>query len=335
MNIPAPQITALFVRNVILPCLSLPGISHDRWSVLGLKVKSRQCSIFKASHPSLAHPVAIKIYAPDQVKPIGASYQYEALCLFYDKMAGEPTLRVPKPLGFIPEYGAIAMEWIDSPRLRSVLLLNAFNRSRRLELISKAGQWIRHFHEVSGISCERVALTPYVATVERLSQRSQEARFLARNDSVFKLATESLQRGSRALDNRRLPHAAAHADFTPANLHYGGGRMFGIDIWANRRAPVLEDYCRMSSYLALDHSGLILSKQRSLSGLSRSNFDAFFSNALAGFEIDPDLIAYFSLFELLRRYITAFEWSCRSKISWQTVRKIRAKALVQSLSAQF
>jgi aminoglycoside phosphotransferase (APT) family kinase protein len=285
-----------------------------QWHIDGPIGKGRKCEIFKLTNDQQTHTLALKLYRSDQVTGSGPEKQFAALHRFTNDATPKLNVAMPRAHAFWPELNAILMDWIDAPRLRTVLWRNLLSQKTRNTSVIKAAQWLRHFHDTSETGSKAINAHALLAILNKRIEKSDAGQNLMATAPLFRKCLEKLHQLS---DDPRLiaPHATLHGDFTPTNILMDGEQPIGIDIWGVRNGPIYEDIARMLTYLAID-SPFVLDQRPFHDGKQISRL---FSLFLEGY--GQDLITaespalwYILLYQQLRRWIV-FEDKARSKPS--------------------
>lgn len=218
------------------------------WHIGEPAVRARKCTIYRVS--GAHHQLALKVYKPDLVSEAAPRIQYDALRRCNSAALGNPLLRAPAALAFLPEERAVLMEWQTAPTLRSTLWKQAASPGTSLKLIKSAGTWLRAFHELSGIENLPLDGKKLLSKLNSQMNRKPEAVALLERQASFNKAMSRF----RELATKctiQTPHALLHGDFTPTNLLVDNKGIIGMDMWGARHAPIYEDITRMHAYLGV------------------------------------------------------------------------------------
>ena len=158
------------------------------------------------------------------------------------KEADDPAFVAIRPLGVLPESGALVMEAFDGDSLHQFLMprpLRSGSELRPSSLARAAGRWLRILHD-----------TPPSNQVVRQGTREEIVdafiafgSFLAGETGSrrFEPVIEAGIAAARRLPDP-LPTVITHGDFAPRNILVdGSGRMAVIDLLARWQAPPFED----------------------------------------------------------------------------------------------
>lgn len=243
--------SADFVNLNVIPAIcDAIGCSREGWRIHSPPVERRDCIIYKAVSPYFHPPLAIKIFDPDKVDRRVPEYVFNALSAYTEttRLQGmQSCLTVPRPIGLIEQYGTVAMEWVDAPKLSTLLFRHYYSLSRRRKIVTYAARWLRWFHDYSDRKREsydsRIILRKIDKSVSNISGDQ------AGPDPLFESCFRLLEKESEKFDGLKLDHAVIHGDFTPNNLLLDHDRVIGMDFLALERGAVTRDICRFLVYL--------------------------------------------------------------------------------------
>ena len=231
----------------LLPTLTAVDATTE-WHIRGPAVRARKCDIYKVTNTT--RTLALKVYKPVVASDIAPSLQHRALVRCNQAVNHQPLLRAPTALAFLPDEGAILMDWQSAPTLRSVLWKKFTTPYQRLELVTAAAKWLRAFHELSDIVSAPTNGGKLTAKLNTQMTRLPGAPALLEQDPAFhKVLNRFFDAATDILDN--APHALLHGDYTPTNLLVDDAGIIGMDMWGARRGPVYEDIARMLAYLGI------------------------------------------------------------------------------------
>jgi aminoglycoside phosphotransferase (APT) family kinase protein len=251
------------------------GISHG---TLGLSspphfhARSTIYFVADGSHPRRGCRWVIK--CPDEAArqddlgtPLAAEDEYEALRVLTAHFASvAPKLRVPRPLAYLPEVRALAMEYVKGTSLDDLVRPRSLLRTRPLlDAVALSGRFLRHLHALEA---------PYSTEIS--------ARALA--DEVLELAETRLAPAGLALpavllaELRRVADTDVavsavrlHGDFAPVNMLLNGGNsVTGIDAGLTEVGPAEDDLARFLMMLVTDRLFLLTADSARARALRRS-----------------------------------------------------------------
>lgn len=144
-----------------------------------------------------------------------------------------------------PTTGVLVMEWLEGTSLKSDLMIANYRSDRRNHLLRMSAQWLRKFHEVSGIQRKQVdaleMLNKLQADISKLTDRQQEQ---LRADNITISAVDLLRERAASIKGSLFEWGLHHRDFTPSNLIVSpkGEAIRGFDLGkATDIAPVSFD----------------------------------------------------------------------------------------------
>jgi aminoglycoside phosphotransferase (APT) family kinase protein len=163
----------------------------------------------------------------DLANPVGAAQQFEVLRVLTTHFATvAPKLRVPRPVAYLADVGALAMEYAHGTGLdRLVRPGGLFRPQRLLQGIALSGTFLRHLH----------ALEPRRSVILSLHRLAEEVLTLAEE----RMRPSGLLVPAIVLDILRdvtKTEGAAvavrlHGDFAPVNMLLDGrGSVTGLDV---------------------------------------------------------------------------------------------------------
>jgi hypothetical protein len=223
----------------------------DTWRIKGPVILSRQCNIFRAQSPDHPMKIAIKIYHAMELR--AADIQYQALEFYHPLFLNQnDPFATPKPLGYLPQHGLVLMEWVDAPNLWRCLWGTLFRPTVRFALLRRTGAWLRRFHEHGGINSGEIHTAHYRQKIVNILAKSDDTKKLLEQDTLFCKALDLLHDQESLLKCGGFACVPLHGDFTPSNILMSATRrVTGIDIFACRQGPVMEDITRMMVYLSV------------------------------------------------------------------------------------
>ncbi len=166
-------------------------------------------------------------------------------------MSNFPGCAAPVLYAHDEDAASLLVEWVPAPHLEWVLVRAAVAPSRHRATLVRVGTWLRNFHSLSGIDDAPFDAARYTTLLAaRIASAPAGARELA-SDAVWTRSLRWLESRLDRLDGRPVPVACIHGDFTFTNILVSPETVTGIDIWADRRLPLVEDLARMFVYLAM------------------------------------------------------------------------------------
>jgi aminoglycoside phosphotransferase (APT) family kinase protein len=254
----------------------------------------------------------------DLENPLGAEQQFEALRLLaahFEPLA--PTLRVPAPVAFLPELGALAMEYASGTSLdRLIASRGIFLPNPLLEGIALAARLIRHVH----------ALEP--PHEELLRPRALADEILALWDSTMQ--REGLLLPAEAVDvlealpdvQVRARTVRLHGDFAPVNMILDAANcVTGIDASLSRVGIPEEDLARFLMMLATEQRLFLISPEvRPLQAMRRraesALLESYYGEATTSVLLELRLIE-----QLCRRWLRRHMARMGTRPSLEVVRR--------------
>mgnify|MGYP002682467813 CR=1 FL=1 len=162
-----------------------------------------------------------------------------------------------------------------------------------------------------GAVCEaisRVVSSERYELIERLATRiaaAPAACALLSADPLWIAALRRFEQQATVLEGRPVGSTLTHGDFTSTNLLLGAGRVTGIDLWAHRRSPAVDDLARMFVYLAMGDPLPFTARLRPVPLEARRAMQALFEGYGADLaaELDREVWRHVVLYETLARWV--------------------------------
>lgn len=183
----------------------------------------------------------------DVPSPVGAQQEFHALTRLhahFEKVGGRA--RVPEPTGFLPEVGALAMEYIPGRPLSALLNYRGLLRpAPLLDAIAAAGEFIRNVHDLESFAPEPVNLHAEAQAVLSASIEKLRPWGLTLPPQVTRVLSEV---PPVVVASRQV---WLHGDFCPANVIVADdGSTVGIDPSLNAVGPPEEDLARFIAVMS-------------------------------------------------------------------------------------
>ncbi len=218
----------------------------------------------------------------------------------------KPMLRAVRTLEFMPQYGAIIVEAIEAPTLKTLLKGCPVNGTVKavtdiVFAFERAGQWLRILHELP----ETEHAVPRHATrAEWLDNVRQYTNFIAQfgDEATF---MRSLHNKSAAFAEQEwpesLPLALAHGDYAPHNIFVcADGSVAAFDTLGNWKMPIFMDLAHFL-FVLRKLSGT-LAGDKSADASAELYERAFLAGYFAGGSIPTTALNLFYLLILLDKW---------------------------------
>jgi Ser/Thr protein kinase RdoA (MazF antagonist) len=213
----------------------------------------RDSEVFEVSAGTGHDPLILKLHRPnwaraDEAINSGrphAENEFRALTALRDAFAREPSnLRVPCPVGFMPEQAALLMEKCTGEKLGDKLRWARLRPGTRASLAGwfrDSGEWLATFHRVSARDGDSRAMfekieTEFHADLQRCVRRGLSAR-------LGSLARRRFEARKSASFDAVSGLVGRHCDFAPYNMLVSGDRITVIDFEGLRDGIAYEDLC--------------------------------------------------------------------------------------------
>jgi hypothetical protein len=296
-----PLSPAMVADTVLVPLLG--AAEAVRWAVVGPVAGGNEAAIYRASAPGGGPRWAIKVHRTIAPEVLSARYAAHRACA--DWMAASPGLAVPSPVALVEEAKTVVMEWAEEQPLLALLSDRRAVGRCRLESITRAGRWLRRFHDRTFDGTARFDGAVEFARLQRtLARRLLKGR-RARFDAAFKQHLSTLEHTAGEVSGLAVPGAVLHGDFNAKNILQGAERTVGIDFAGTAKGSVAADICRF--LVRLDGNALWLPGRGEAGplGIPSAEQRAF----LTGYGWEPDAnsgraLAWMQLLMVLRRWST-------------------------------
>ena len=180
-----------------------------------------------------------------------AEIQYRAMVEVWPRFAQNETLRIPRPLDYVPEGPAVVMEAVEGESLQARLPRIDWLERRRERAerdCRRAGEWLKFYHGPEPLAEGHVEvdarLDDFKTAIEKLSDAGIARRHGA--EWVGRLATD----GER-LRRRVQPVSHVHGDFTIDNVLFYGSRVTGLDVLGVHTNVIYNDIASFLNSLML------------------------------------------------------------------------------------
>jgi hypothetical protein len=219
----------------------------SRWLPMPEAAPARKSRVFPFRSEDGGGHALLRVYA----QPRAAAQQTAALRHGQTLRAMSGPFSVPELYAAFDAESALLVERVPHLQLEQFLVRAAAAPARHRAALRLVGNWLRHFHALGRIEDGRFSAERYRALLEARIQRASAAGPGLLSEPLWHRAQAWWNNALDALDGVPLPIALTHGDFTSTNILVGPGRITGIDLWAEERAPVAEDLARMFVYLAM------------------------------------------------------------------------------------
>lgn len=159
--------------------------------------------------------------------------------------------------------GILVMDWLNGYSMKSSLTAANYSTDRRNRLLQLSAQWLRQFHQVSGIERKPANASAIFEKLQvSIQKMTDHHRNLFLGDETITRAIYRLGQLAPAMDELSVEWGLHHRDFTPSNLivTHKGSVVRGIDFGkASQNAPVSLD---LATFIVRAHdvgTGLVFS----------------------------------------------------------------------------
>ena len=234
-----------------------------------------------------------------------------------------------RPLGELPEPGAIVLEAIDRPTLHE-LLGRPEDHATALAACRNAGRWLRRFHALDGVTGDELRRTPE-DVAEAFAALAAGLRGTPVAGRVARRVAAAAARVLPTLLPDELPLGLGHGDFAARNVFVGpGGEVTVFDTLGRWRVPVYEDLAYFTIALRTGRPGLVPAGPRQAArtaALGRALHDGYFGDE----PVPGRELAAFELLCLLDKWCslaaTGHDAAGRNRLAWGAYRGLAAARL--------
>jgi len=248
------------------------------WKQHGRPLVRRESTVFRVSSVQSRWTICVKIVHKGSRQSDDSSGLFAALCHYHARSDRENGYTVPEPYGWVPEYRAVIMEWVEGRTYGQILKKELISTNRRHENLRRVAGWLRWFHSQSKV---KSGTFPSHAQVSGIIKVFDEAPGLNKaataHDPAIREFLEVATKSAGVLQGIEMDRADLHGDFKPTNLIISStGVVTGIDFTIGKRGPVSHDIFRFLSDLDL-YRNLLGRSSASNPGSGSNDFDTFLS----------------------------------------------------------
>lgn len=252
-------------------------------------LRAKSTVVLRAKHRKISHAVAVKYLHQTEDRPTSpAQSEFAMLSELHAKLAPEHRSIIARP--FASTRHGYASEWVNLPRMKTVLLAGALSASRRQRCIETAAAKLRLMHDALGVRARPLDTNVQIGVLKRSGGTSE----------AWASAAEKLVELSQRFDGQMVPHGPVHADFTPGNILYGPKRCVIFDFERNPGdGPICSD---MTYFLVYVIAYCTIGTNRTLQGRIDEDIQTFM-NAYGNQNADDRKIIYYTyLAQVLKRW---------------------------------
>ena len=221
--------------------LHLAGQEHRR----GSNLYFYRLSDAPADRPQV---LAVKVFSARAGGRVAAERQFAALSEAWPTFEDSPTLRIPRPIAFFPELGAIVTEWVSGTSLQN-RFKTLWSRKKNLALsCANAGRWLRRYHLATALPARPLDLDKKLDHWPVALGRFEQAGF---SPELGPALNDALGRFTGKIRGIALETASVHGDFSVDNVLVDGGRVTVIDLAGKDHNAVFHDLASFLNSLQL------------------------------------------------------------------------------------
>jgi tRNA A-37 threonylcarbamoyl transferase component Bud32 len=161
-------------------------------------------------------------------------------------MGANNQFTVPKPYLLDEEHGLLMREWIVGTNLTDLVFSLRCSRSVAEGYMTRAGRWLRAFHEAGRLPPSKLNIDAALATVDELSSSELV------DDAVFTNALRCIRNTANIVAARDYESSWIHGDFKTDNVIVSGARTIGLDLHQRMENCVLFDLGPFLNHLELN-----------------------------------------------------------------------------------
>jgi hypothetical protein len=230
---------------------------------------------------------------------------------------GNPQFGAVRLLDVLPDYGAIVMDRLECPTLRTLLMQTGWRRGSHASAelgaaLRNTGAWLRAFQQIPPLEHTRPRFTRRTELVDCIGEFADVLEQAGTGRLVRSIVSKT-QTVARSILPEELPTGLGHGDFAPRNVLVGSDdRVFVIDTVGKWSWPVYQDLAYFLT--AMKTVGLqIFSNGLLFTDATMAAFEAEFLRGYYAEETPP--LAVIRLFEiqcLLARWCSAVDRHARA-----------------------
>ncbi|MEO1160782.1 MAG: phosphotransferase [Pseudomonadota bacterium] len=251
--------------------------------------RAKSTVVLRAKHRKLPHAVAVKYLHQAEMGPASTvQSEFAMLAELHARLDPQHRSIVASP--FASTRQGYACEWVQLPRMKTVLLANAFSAARRQRCIEAAATNLRLMHDALGVRSRPLDTDTQIRLLENSGGTSQ----------AWISAAEKFADLSHELAGQRVAHSPVHADFTPGNILLGRKRCVIFDFERNMETgPIYSD---MTYFLVYVIAYCTIGTSRTLQGRIDEDVQTFMGAYGTDKTHDRKVIYYTYLAHVLKRW---------------------------------
>jgi hypothetical protein len=187
--------------------------------------------IFRGSNSNgqLNLRLAVKVYTSGGQLDF-ARQQFDALRLLWVDFSKSQRLKIPRPVDFFPDLPAIVMEEVVGCGVQELVRWASWryrSREKAATACQNCGEWLRHFHSVTGIAEGRLDATEKYKNLQLGVIQLSRYGFAAETCKFLETKIAPL---ARTLSEQNDESSLVHGDFTVDNVLWDGNKTTVLDI---------------------------------------------------------------------------------------------------------
>lgn len=234
--------------------------------------------------------------------------EFRGLEALWDRAGQELEGTVPRPLAYLPEALAIALEKLPGKSLQTLLKRRAnratgiFAMAKFRGIAAQLGRWLRLFHRSTFEPAGTHDAEAYIATI---SKWLEHCRANGLEEGIARRVLDLASTASHRAESQLVPRAAFHGDLIPANILVNGDRIAIVDFGGYRTPePIYNDLGFVLAYFGVMAQSPLYS-HRLVQGMSRGFLEGY------GEIESTELLNLYTLRGLLDILACQFEWGMK------------------------
>jgi phosphotransferase family enzyme len=192
--------------------------------------------------------LVVKLFTAEGGGLEAAQSQYAALTRTWPLFQSSPTLSIPRPLDFFPEWAALVTEKVPGEPLQQRFKTWPTHKVELLGYNHSAGEWLKRFHDTTVLPAGRMDVE---SKLQQLQSRLEDLQRLGFSSDLCRQLQKRLSSSGKRIANVDLAMASVHGDFTVDNLLVEGERITAIDLGGRDRNAIYHDVATYLNSLLL------------------------------------------------------------------------------------
>ena len=225
----------------------LVGDSAEPLTVRGPIYTLEYSDIYRAECGRFGFPLAVKVCkdpATGQTDQATAKNQFLALDRVGSRMTSTD-YGVPRTVALIEDQAIIITEWVYGDNLTRILYRRRSSSATALDLLRRAGIWLRLFHSSNPLRPGRLDVSEKIASIREAHKRGDV------RSGIVSQAVALLEASAERAGAGTLRRSWIHGDYKTDNLLVEGRRLVGLDVHVIHESAVHYDVAAFLNRLQL------------------------------------------------------------------------------------